>query len=101
MSAVPGIDVRDLKSVRRAAEAIRQHEHDPDQPSDGLILGADVMANGGDGTTVTPRRRRFLTLNRSPLARRIITFNLIALVLLVTGMLYFAPARENLVSQRG
>ncbi|MBW7920477.1 MAG: sensor histidine kinase [Rubellimicrobium sp.] len=100
MSAVPGIDVRDLKSVRRAADDIRRRDRSADGAAGRLILGADIMPGNGEATDSRSRRRRFLVLNRSPLARRIITFNLIALILLVTGMLYFAPARENLAYQR-
>ena len=45
-------------------------------------------------------RRNVLALKRSPLARRIITFNLLALIVLVTGILYTNPFRESLVLQR-
>jgi len=101
MSAVPGIDVRDLKSVRRAADEIRRRDREAeDPPAGGKILGADILSPEADAAGTPRRRRGILTLNRSPLARRIITFNLVALVLLVSGMLYFAPARENLASQR-
>lgn len=100
MSAVPGIDVRDLKSVRRAADDFRDRDREADKAPEGLILGVDVMANETTDSGIRHRRRRILRLNRSPLARRIITFNLIALIVLVTGMLYFAPGRENLAFQR-
>ncbi len=45
-------------------------------------------------------RRRFIVLNRSPLARKIITFNLLALVVLVGGVLYLNQFRDGLVEQR-
>jgi two-component system sensor histidine kinase ChvG len=46
------------------------------------------------------RRRSLIRLQRSPLARKIITFNLVALILLVAGMLWLTPSRDNLVFQR-
>ncbi|MCA3443762.1 MAG: sensor histidine kinase [Rhodobacter sp.] len=45
-------------------------------------------------------RRRFVSLNRSPLARKIIVFNLLALVILVSGVLFLNPFRNSLVLQR-
>ena len=45
-------------------------------------------------------QRNILSLNRSPLARKIITFNLLALVILVAGVLFLNPFRDSLVAQR-
>ncbi|QTN34646.1 sensor histidine kinase [Cognatishimia activa] len=45
-------------------------------------------------------RRRILPLSRSPLTRKIITFNLIALVMLLAGVLYLNSARDNFVEER-
>lgn len=45
-------------------------------------------------------RRGLLSLNRSPLARKIIIFNLLALVILVSGVLFLNPFRDSLVLQR-
>ncbi|MCA0930284.1 ATP-binding protein [Ruegeria profundi] len=45
------------------------------------------------------QRRNMFSLRGSPLARRIITFNLIALVILVTGLLYLNDSREDQVQQ--
>lgn len=45
-------------------------------------------------------RRGFLALNKSPLARKIIIFNLLALVILVSGVLFLNPFRDSLVLQR-
>ena len=45
-------------------------------------------------------RRSFISLNRSPLARKIITFNLLAMIVLVAGVLYLNPFRDSLVLQR-
>ncbi|MCV2881597.1 sensor histidine kinase [Actibacterium sp. XHP0104] len=46
------------------------------------------------------RKRGFVSLNRSPLARKIITFNLMGLVVLVAGVLFMDPGRDSLVNQR-
>jgi two-component system sensor histidine kinase ChvG len=91
MSAAPKIDVRDLKSVRAAAR-------EPD-----LVLGDDwvdpnLMAEGLD-EEAAPGSRLF-ALRRSPIARKIITFNLIALILLISGVLYLSPSRDSLAFQR-
>ena len=45
-------------------------------------------------------RRGFLSLNKSPLARKIIVFNLMALIILVAGVLFLNPFRDSLVEQR-
>lgn len=44
--------------------------------------------------------RTLLSLNKSPLARKIILFNILALVVLVSGVLFLNPFRDNLVVQR-
>lgn len=43
--------------------------------------------------------RGVLSFNRSPLARKIVMFNLMALIVLVAGVLYLNPFRESLVAQ--
>ncbi len=101
MTASPEIDVRDLNSVRRAAEA----EAAASKLKNGeVLLGDDWVAHNTDdfGREMRARRRRrsLIKLNNSPLARKIITFNLVALILLVAGMLYFMPSRDNLAFQR-
>ena len=45
-------------------------------------------------------RRGIFALNRSPLARKIIVFNLMALVVLVAGVLFLNPFRDSLVLHR-
>ena len=45
-------------------------------------------------------RRGWIALRGSPLTRRIITFNLIALNILAAGILYLASPRDGLVHQR-
>ena len=68
-----------------------------------LLLGDDWVAPEAatDRDLRTRREKRgFISLNRSPLARKIITFNLLALVILVAGVLYLNPFRDSLVVQR-
>jgi two-component system, OmpR family, sensor histidine kinase ChvG len=45
-------------------------------------------------------RRGFVSLNRSPLARKIILFNLLALVVMAAGVLFLNPFRDSLLLQR-
>ena len=45
-------------------------------------------------------RRGLISINRSPLARKIISFNMVAILVLVAGILYLNPFRESLVYQR-
>ena len=91
MTVAPKIDVRDLKSVRDAA-----HE------TGGVVLGDDFVApRSEDFMTHRRKRRGLFHLRKSPLARKIITFNLLGLIVLVAGILYLNPARDNLAFQRG
>ncbi len=46
------------------------------------------------------RRRRRFSLKHSPLARKIIIFNLLGLIVLVAGVLYLNPFRASLLYQR-
>ncbi|RYH04326.1 HAMP domain-containing protein [Salipiger sp. IMCC34102] len=85
------VDVRNLNSVRAAAR----------QPK--LVLGDDwVSPQSQAERELNDRRkaRRFLTLRNSPIARKIITFNLLAMIMLVAGVLYLNPSRDNLAYQR-
>ncbi len=91
MTVAPKIDVRDLKSVRAAA-----------RETGGVVLGDDFVAPRPEDAHAQERRSRgIFQLRRSPLARKIITFNLLALIILVAGVLYLNPARDNLAYQRG
>ncbi|MFZ3584277.1 sensor histidine kinase [Loktanella sp. DJP18] len=86
------IDVRDLNSVRRAAR------NEPD-----LVLGDDWVSPQSLGERELMQRRkarRLINLRSSPIARKIITFNLLAMILLVSGVLYLNPSRDNLAYQR-
>ena len=83
---------------------------DPDQSTaiartrnDDVVLGDDWIgpSDAIDRELRAGRKRRgFLSLNSSPLARKIVTFNLIALAILVAGILYLNPSRDSLITQR-
>jgi len=90
MTAAPKIDVRDLNSVRAAAR-------EPD-----LVLGDDwIESHDLDGDDDAPiQRRGIISLRYSPIARKIVTFNLIAMTLMIAGVLYLNPSRDNLALQR-
>ncbi|MDF0600810.1 sensor histidine kinase [Psychromarinibacter sp. C21-152] len=90
MNAASDIDVNESQ---RAADA----------DLDDLVLGEDWVrpeSEVGDDVRERRRRRGFISINRSPLARKIITFNLLAMLMLVAGVLYLNPVRDNLVLQR-
>ncbi len=68
-----------------------------------VVLGEDWVRpdSGGENELRARREKRgWISLNRSPLARKIIFFNLLALVVLVAGVLYLNPFRDSLVAQR-
>ena len=68
-----------------------------------VILGDDWVTpkSSAQADTAGRRRRRgLLSLRSSPLARKIITFNLIALAVLVAGILYSNSAQNSLAVQR-
>lgn len=68
-----------------------------------LLLGEDWVspdALAEHALSQGRARRGLSTLNRSPLARKIIIFNLLALVILVSGVLFMNPFRDSLVLQR-
>jgi len=68
-----------------------------------IVVGEDYVEEPQrlEGPLATLRRKKSLLLiNRSPLARKIVLFNLMALVILVAGVLYLNPFRDSLVVQR-
>ena len=68
-----------------------------------LVMGEDwTQSEDYVETELKQKRekRNLISLNRSPLARKIITFNLLALVVLVAGVLFLNPFRDSLVAQR-
>lgn len=87
MTLASGIDVKDSEISRDAD----------------VVLGDDWVApqTSVDSEVRAKRARRgLLSINRSPLARKIVTFNLMALIILVAGVLYLNPFRDSLVFQR-
>ena len=74
-----------------------------DTPSSEVVLGEDwekpeIVVE--QELRAARDRRSVFALNRSPLARKIILFNLLGIVVLVAGMLYLNPFRDSLVLQR-
>ncbi|MDU8927108.1 sensor histidine kinase [Alisedimentitalea sp. MJ-SS2] len=68
-----------------------------------IVLGDDFVApnaNVDDEMRVSRENRGFFSLRRSPLARKIITFNLIALNILVAGIFFLNSSRDGLAMQR-
>ena len=68
-----------------------------------VVLGEDWI--GSDASKESQlrakrERRGLISINRSPLARKIITFNLLAILVLVAGVLFLNPFRDSLVFQR-
>ncbi len=67
-----------------------------------VVLGDDwVIPQDPDAAELQAKRsrRNLFSMRYSPLARRIITFNLIALVILVAGLLYLDDSRKERVQQ--
>ncbi|WP_425046738.1 sensor histidine kinase [Primorskyibacter sp. S87] len=68
-----------------------------------VVLGDDWVApqsTVAEELRAKRARRSFFSLRGSPLTRKIITFNLIALIILVSGILYLNDSRDSLVRQR-
>ncbi|MFC3613858.1 sensor histidine kinase [Lutimaribacter marinistellae] len=68
-----------------------------------VVLGDDWVAPQNTVSQELRNKRAhrsLLSLRTSPLTRKIITFNLIALIILVAGILYSIDSRDSLVRQR-
>ena len=68
-----------------------------------VVLGDDWVAPNStvaEEMRAKRARRGFLPLRGSPLTRKIVTFNLIALSILVSGILYLNSTGDSLVQQR-
>lgn len=68
-----------------------------------VVLGEDwIGPNATSDRELRAKRERrgLISINRSPLARKIITFNLLAILVLVAGVLFLNPFRDSLVFQR-
>ena len=69
---------------------------------DDLVLGDDFVTpdSVGDEEVRSRRERRgFFSLRDSSLTRKIVTFNLVALSVLVAGVLYLNSSRDSLAGQ--
>jgi len=80
--------VRDLAPVKRESD---------------VVLGDDWVTPDSaapDEMRARRERRGLFSLRASPLTRKIITFNLIALNILVAGILYLNSSRDSLAVQR-
>ncbi|MDF1729064.1 MAG: sensor histidine kinase [Sulfitobacter sp.] len=75
-----------------------------EHPAEGdIVLGDDWVApdhSAPDEVRARRERRGLFALRSSPLTRKIITFNLIALNILVAGILYLNSSRDGLAEQR-
>jgi two-component system sensor histidine kinase ChvG len=67
-----------------------------------VLLGEDWVSPEATVERLKEGRggRSIVGLNKSPLARKIIVFNLMALVMLVVGVLFMNPFRDSLALQR-
>ena len=74
-----------------------------DGPSGGKSPGGFIepRALRGGGPEPSGPRRGLIRLRRSPLARKIVLFNLLGLAVLAAGLLWLNPFRDGLVEQRG
>ncbi|MDP3263138.1 MAG: sensor histidine kinase [Tabrizicola sp.] len=84
-----------------AAPRIAMEEFRPKRSGD-VLLGEDWVSPDATVERLKDGRGRgaIAQLNRSPLARKIIVFNLMALVMMVVGILFMNPFRDSLVLQR-
>lgn len=87
MTTAPNISMKDARSAKPGELLLGEDWVSPE-------VVADNALREGRG------RRGIVSLNRSPLARKIIVFNLMALVILVAGVLFMNPFRDSLVLQR-
>ena len=86
MTSAPRISPNDIRPKRSGDVLLGEDWVSPDATVERLKEG-----RGG---------RSIVGLNRSPLARKIIVFNLMALVLLAVGVLFMNPFRDSLALQR-
>ncbi len=87
MTAAANIDMSKAKPAKSGEVLLGEDWESPE-------AGIDPSISAGRA------RRGLISLNRSPLARKIIVFNLMALIILVAGVLFLNPFRDSLVVQR-
>ncbi len=104
MTLVPDMDGQSDGSSERSPKLIDKVVRSRRRPpATDVVLGEDwEMPRGIADVELRDSRakRGMISLNKSPLARKIITFNLLALVILMAGVLYLNPFRDSLVLQR-
>lgn len=79
------------------------HLRDHPQDDDGVVLGDDFVAPDNvveEEVRIRRARRGYISRGGGSLTRKIITFNLIALNVLVAGILYLSASRDGLAQQR-
>ncbi|WP_136645571.1 sensor histidine kinase [Tabrizicola sp. YIM 78059] len=85
-----------------SAPRLSSMEDQPPKRSGDVLLGEDWVSPDATVERLKEGRgaRSIVALNRSPLARKIVVFNLMALVMLVVGILFMNPFRDSLALQR-
>jgi len=90
-------------TVAERIDTNRDRGPKPPKSETDVVLGEDWVGPKGmidDDLAKGRKKRSFIALNHSPLARKIITFNLLAMLVMVAGVLYLNPFRDSLVFQR-
>lgn len=64
------------------------------------MIAMEQPAEQGGKTLATGRSRRWLELKDSPLARRIVGFNLLVILIMMAGIILLNPFRATLLEQR-
>ena len=85
-----------------SAEGVKVTGAEPARQAD-VVLGEDWIGPDAAAESLARAkrdRRGVIAMNRSPLARKIITFNLLAILVLVAGVLFLNPFRDSLAYQR-
>ena len=84
------------------AQRIRTKDAEPARKGE-VVLGEDWVspeALAEQELRAGKTRRGIVALNHSPLARKIVIFNMMAIVVMVAGVLFLNPFRDSLVLQR-
>ena len=99
MASVSDVDITGDTPKR---SAFFRNKERPDAQSE-VVLGEDWERPVGSiesELNEARARRGLFSLDRSPLARKIIVFNLLAILMLVAGVLFLNPSRDSLLLQR-
>lgn len=99
MASVTDVDIK-AETPKRGLFS-RRKERERTQTE--VVLGEDWERPEGsiaEELNEARARRGLFSLDRSPLARKIIVFNLLAILMLVAGVLFLNPSRDSLIVQR-